>query len=111
MFNSPKKLNKRKSNGSASLCINCGICLEKYPQKASKDFLKESYQISKLEEIKETYEMFVYITRPWGVVSKLFIKAGNTKDTKYINKASVILVKMSNKEKKAISFLLNTCQE
>jgi predicted aldo/keto reductase-like oxidoreductase len=32
MANSPKKLNKAKSNGNASLCINCGICLEKCPQ-------------------------------------------------------------------------------
>ena len=75
MFNSPKKLNKRKSNGSASLCINCGICLEKYPQKVSKDFLKESYQISKLEEIKEAYEMFVDITRTVGSSFKVVYKS------------------------------------
>lgn len=100
MFNSPKKLNKRKSNRIVSLCINCGICLEKYPQKVSKDFLKESYQISKLEEIKEAYEMFVDITRLWGVVSKLFIKAGNTKDIEYINKTSAILVRYQIRRKK-----------
>jgi predicted aldo/keto reductase-like oxidoreductase len=33
MANSPKKLNQTKSNGNASLCINCGICLEKCTQK------------------------------------------------------------------------------
>ena len=33
MANSPKKLNQTKSNGNASLCINCGACLEKCPQK------------------------------------------------------------------------------
>lgn len=32
MANSPEKLDKAKSNGNASLCINCGICLEKCPQ-------------------------------------------------------------------------------
>lgn len=32
MANSPKKLNQTKSNGNASLCINCGICLEKCTQ-------------------------------------------------------------------------------
>jgi hypothetical protein len=32
MANSPKELNQTKSNGNASLCINCGICLERCPQ-------------------------------------------------------------------------------
>lgn len=32
MANSPEKLDKAKSNGNASLCTNCGICLEKCPQ-------------------------------------------------------------------------------
>jgi predicted aldo/keto reductase-like oxidoreductase len=32
MANSPKELNQTKSNGNASLCVNCGICLEKCPQ-------------------------------------------------------------------------------
>lgn len=32
MANSPEKLDKAKSNVNASLCINCGICLEKCPQ-------------------------------------------------------------------------------
>ena len=31
MANSPKELNQTKSNGNASLCINCGIFLEKCP--------------------------------------------------------------------------------
>jgi len=53
----------------------------------------------------------VDIIRLWGAVSKLFIKAGDTKDIKYINKASAILVEISNKEKKAMSILLNACQE
>ena len=32
MANSIERLDKEKSNGNASLCINCGICLEKCPQ-------------------------------------------------------------------------------
>jgi len=55
--------------------------------------------------------MFVDIARLWRAVSKLFIKAGDTKDIKYINKASEILVELSNKEKKAMNILLNVCHD
>jgi len=71
-----------------------------------RDFLKESYQILKVEKIKESYEMFVDIARLWKAVSKLFIKAGDTKDIEYIYKASEILVEISNKEKKVMNILL-----
>jgi len=76
-----------------------------------RDFLKESYQILKIEEIEESYEMFVDIARLWKAVSKLFIKAGDEKDIKYINKASGILVEISDKEKKAMNILLNACHD
>ncbi|MGB6607491.1 MAG: BtrH N-terminal domain-containing protein [Atribacterota bacterium] len=75
-----------------------------------RDFLKESYQILKVEEIKESHEMFVDIARLWRAVSKLFIKAGDTKDIEYIYKASEILVEISNKEKKAMNILLDSCK-
>jgi len=48
MANSPKKLNKTKSNGNASLCTNCGICLEKCPQEINiPDELKNVHLILK----------------------------------------------------------------
>jgi len=75
-----------------------------------RDFLKESYQISKVEEIKESHEMFVDIAQLWRAVSKLFIKAGDTKNIEYIYKASEILVEISNKEKKAMNILLDSCK-
>jgi hypothetical protein len=75
-----------------------------------RDFLKESYQILKVEEIKESYDMFIDIARLWRAVSKLFIKAGDEKDIQYINKASEILVEISGKEKRAMNILLNVCQ-
>lgn len=75
-----------------------------------RDFLKESYQILKVEKINESHEMFVGIARLWRAVSKLFIKAGNTKDIEYIYKASEILVELADKEKKAMNILLNTCR-
>jgi hypothetical protein len=75
-----------------------------------RDFLKESYQILKIEEINESYEMFADIARLWRAVSKLFIKAGDEKDIQYINKASEILVEISEKEKKAMNILREACQ-
>ena len=48
MSNSPEKLDKVKSNGNASLCINCGICLEKCPQEINiPDELKNVHLILK----------------------------------------------------------------
>lgn len=74
-----------------------------------RDFLKESYQKTKVEEINKSYAMFIDIARLWRAVSKLFMKAGNTKDIEYICKASEILVEISDKEKEAMSILLNAC--
>ncbi len=54
--------------------------------------------------------MFIDIARLWRAVSKLFMKAGDTKDIEYINRASEILVEISNKEKEAMNILLNACQ-
>ena len=39
------------------------------------------------------------------------MKAGEKKDIEYINRASEILVELSNKEKKAMNILLNVCQK
>ncbi|TFG90979.1 MAG: aldo/keto reductase [Candidatus Atribacteria bacterium] len=48
MANSSEKLNQTKSNGSASLCINCGVCLEKCPQEINiPDELKNVHLILK----------------------------------------------------------------
>ena len=48
MANSTKKFNKTKSNGNASLCINCGVCLEKCPQEINiPDELKNVHLILK----------------------------------------------------------------
>ena len=74
-----------------------------------RDFLKESYQILKVEEIKESYDMFVDIAQLWKTVSKLFMKAGDKKDIEYINKASEILVELADKEKRVMNILSNAC--
>ena len=58
MANSQKKLDKEKSNGNASLCINCGICLEKCPQEINiPDELKNVHLILKKgKKISDIYK-------------------------------------------------------
>jgi len=72
-----------------------------------RDFLKESFQILKTEEIRESCEMFADIARLWRAVSKLFFKAGDTRDIKYIYEASEILAELADKEKKTMNILLD----
>jgi len=72
-----------------------------------RDFLKESYEILKIESIKKSQKLFVEIADLWTEVSTLFEKTGETKDIKYINKASDILVTLSEKEKQAMEILTN----
>jgi len=58
MANSTKRLNKTKSNGNASLCTNCGICLEKCPQEINiPDELKNVHLILKKgKKISDIYK-------------------------------------------------------
>ncbi|NCO23528.1 MAG: lantibiotic ABC transporter [Candidatus Infernicultor aquiphilus] len=76
-----------------------------------RDFLKESYQLLKVEEIKKAYGLFVNIAQLWRTVSKLFMKAGDKKDMVYVNKASDVLAEISHQEKEAMSILLKIGQE
>lgn len=72
-----------------------------------RDFLKESYEILHIKNIQKSHKMFIEIANLWTEVSTLFDKAGYTKDIKYINKASVILLSLSEKEKDAMGMLMN----
>jgi hypothetical protein len=71
-----------------------------------RDFLKESYEISKVDNIKIAYEKFIEIAEMWTKVLDLFDKAGDTQDITYINQASEILVDLSKREKEAMELLL-----
>ena len=72
-----------------------------------RDFLKESYEILKIEELSKSHSMFIEIADLWLEVSTLFYKAGDTGDVKYINKASEILTALSEKEKQAMGLLVS----
>jgi hypothetical protein len=70
-----------------------------------RDFLKESYDILKKEELKTAYKLFIEISNNWLEVSSLFNKIAQTENIIYINKASEILIKLSEQEKNAMELL------
>jgi general stress protein 26 len=72
-----------------------------------RDFLKESYDLLKIEGINEAYKDFKEIAQLWKNVSDLFYKVGETSDIKYINEASEILLMLSEKERIAMEKLKN----
>jgi hypothetical protein len=71
-----------------------------------RDFLKESYDLLKIEKLAEAHKIFTEIAFLWTRVSGLFKKTAETKDIQYINQASEILVDLSRKEKMAMELLL-----
>lgn len=71
-----------------------------------RDFLKESAELLKSEQIHEAYSEFAEIAVLWSEVSSLLNKAGETKDEKHINLASDLLVVLSQKEKSAMELLV-----
>jgi hypothetical protein len=70
-----------------------------------RDFLKESYNLLKLDKLKTGYEAFIEIAQLWTSVSQLFEKVSETKDIKYIQQASEILKTISEKEKHTMEIL------
>jgi hypothetical protein len=70
-----------------------------------RDFLKESYEITDNKSYQKAYLEFVNIAQLWTEVSELFDKASQTEDIAHINKASDILVKLSEVEYSAMSLL------
>jgi hypothetical protein len=72
-----------------------------------RDFLKESYDLLKIEGINDAYKDFKEIAQHWKNVSDLFYKVGETSNIKYINEASEILLMLSEKERIAMEKLKN----
>jgi len=70
-----------------------------------RDFLKESYDLLQLDQLKTGHESFTEIAKLWTSVSDLFIKVSETKEFKYIQQASDILKTISEKEKKTMEIL------
>ncbi|SDI39533.1 BtrH N-terminal domain-containing protein [Chryseobacterium jejuense] len=70
-----------------------------------RDFLKESYGMLELKQLKTGYESFSEIAELWTAVAMLFEKVSETKDFKHIQEASKILKTIADKEKKAMELL------
>ncbi len=71
-----------------------------------RDFLKESYELLKIEKLNEACKIFAGSAILWKQVSSLFEKTAKTKNIKYINQTSEILIDLSQKEKMAMELLL-----
>lgn len=70
-----------------------------------RDFLKESYELLKLDTLKKAHQGFIDIANLWTEVSEMFLKVSKTKDKKYIVQASEILKQLSIREKNAMEKL------
>jgi hypothetical protein len=70
-----------------------------------RDFLKESYDLLQLDALKSGYEAFIDIAELWSNVADSLNNFSETQDFNYIEKASVILKTLSDKEKKAMTVL------
>jgi hypothetical protein len=71
-----------------------------------RDFLKESYELLKKEELKNAYEAFVEIAKAWNRVSDLFLHAAETNEFRYIQEASEVLTVIAETEMEAMQQLL-----
>lgn len=70
-----------------------------------RDFLKESYDLLKLDGLKSAHDAFCEIAALWTHVAQLFEEVSRTQDIKYVYQASDILKSLSEKEKKAMELL------
>ncbi|MBI9012166.1 MAG: BtrH N-terminal domain-containing protein [Clostridiales bacterium] len=70
-----------------------------------RDFLYEAYGILKLEPILEAHKQFLESAKLWSKVINLFEETGETEDEKYLEEASIILMRISKIEYDAMSLL------
>jgi hypothetical protein len=72
-----------------------------------RDFLKESFELLKLELLSEAHQDFIGIAQRWTEVSKLFLKTSQTRDIKYVEQASELMRSLASKEKTAMEKLID----
>ncbi len=74
-----------------------------------RDFLREAYELTGIKELNGAYEEFKKHVLKWIEISDLFLKIGETKDEKYLIKASETLIEISKNEKLTIEKLIHAC--
>lgn len=72
-----------------------------------RDFLSESNELLKLENLGSAYQLFHESANLWSGVSALFERTAQTSDINYIYQASEILKEISMKEKTAMELLVD----
>lgn len=70
-----------------------------------RDFLRESFDLLKLDKLEQAYLAFAEIAILWTSISELFDALSQTEDFKYIEEASDILKTISAKEKSTMEML------
>jgi hypothetical protein len=70
-----------------------------------RDFLKESYELLKLEALDHGSQNFTTIAKRWDQVSTLFDKVAKTKNINDLKEASEILMIISQEEKNTMEIL------
>jgi hypothetical protein len=70
-----------------------------------RDFLHESFELLKLDQLNEGYEAFAEIAGYWNEVSALFERAAETENFAYIQQSADILRTIAEKERKTMEML------
>lgn len=74
-----------------------------------RDFLRETFDILGMKVINEAYKEYEEHAKKWTEISNLFLKVGETKDEKYVDKASDIFLELSEQEKQTMEKLRIAC--
>jgi len=74
-----------------------------------RDFLYESIHKLGIEELNDGYQEFKEIAKLWTEVSNLFFQVGETKNMKYLDQASDVLLDLCKREKQAMENLKEVC--
>lgn len=70
-----------------------------------RDFLKESYSLTKNSVFKRGYDDFCKIVTHWSKIILLFEKIGETEDRKHVNAAASLFKTLSVAEQQAMERL------
>ena len=63
------------------------------------EFLKESGELLEQKSLLQAADEYATISKLWTEISNLFLKIGETENTKYLKEASYLLVELSGREK------------
>lgn len=73
-----------------------------------RDFLKESYDLLQIEELRVAHQEFVEIALLWKSVSDLFYQISETTRIEYLQQASELLKTLATKEKNVMEMLVSS---